>query len=381
MSPVRYFTSKVNRGISNGVRILIVAGASGGHIFPALSFLNALKDKHKEVDILFVLPKRSIGVKMISQVHNIKYLSISPIKLHFDFQNFIAILGFVKGSLESLVLLLEFRPDIVAGFGSINSIPLLFFAWLFRIKTLIHEQNVYPGRANRFLAKFADKIAISFQESRDYLKADKEKVVFTGNPGHEELKRIEKKEALSFLGLDNDKFTILVMGGSGGSHSININFLNAISMFSGSSQLQIIHIAGTSDYDLLEKSYKNLKVKFKLFSFLDQMQYAYSASELVICRSGATTIAELINFALPAVIIPYPYAYKHQMKNAQILEKRGAGIIIKDKELNANLLKEHIESLLNNPRKMEDMRLGYNSFPRIDANKILIEEVMSLQFS
>ena len=107
------------------------------------------------------------------------------------------------------------------------------------------------------------------------------------------------------------------------------------------------------------------------------MQYAYSACDLVICRSGATTIAELINFALPAVIVPYHYAYKHQMKNAQILEKRGGCIIIDDRELNTNLLKEHIESLLNNHRKMEDMRLGYNSFPRIDANRILIEEVMS----
>lgn len=359
------------------MRILIVTGASGGHIFPALSFLNALKDKHRQVDTLFVLPRRSIRVKMISQAHNIKYLSISPLKLHFDFQNFIAILEFIKGSLESLVLLLEFRPDIVVGFGSINSVPLLFFAWLFRIKTLIHEQNVYPGRANRLLAKFADKIAISFQESRDYLKVEKEKVIFTGNPIHQELKKIEKREALSFLGLDNDKFTILVMGGSRGSHSINIIFLNAISMVSDSSQFQIIHIAGTPDYDLLEKSYKKLKVKFKLFSFLDQMQYAYSASDLVICRSGATTIAELINFALPAVIVPYPYAYKHQMKNAQILEKRGACIIIDDSKLNANLLKEHIESLLNNPRKMQDLRLGYNSFPRTDANKILTEEVMS----
>ena len=116
------------------MRILIVTGASGGHIFPALSFLNALKDKHRQVDTLFVLPRRSIRVKMISQVHNIKYLSISPIKLHFDFQNFIAILGFIKGSLESLVLLLEFRPDIVVGFGSINSIPLLFFACFLELK-------------------------------------------------------------------------------------------------------------------------------------------------------------------------------------------------------------------------------------------------------
>lgn len=361
------------------MKILIVTGASGGHIFPALSFLNALKDKYKQADTLFVLPKESIRVQIISQVHNIKYLSISPLKLHFDFKNFIAILRFIKGSLESLVLLLEFKPDVVVGFGSINSIPLLFFAWLFRIKTLIHEQNVYPGRANRLLAKFADKVAISFEESKNYLRVEKEKIIFTGNPAHQELEKVEKNQALRFFGLDNNKFTILVMGGSRGSHSININFLNAVSMFCDSSQFQIIHIAGARDYDSLEKSYKNLRIKLKLFSFLNQMQNAYSAADLAICRGGATTIAELINFGLPAVIVPYPYAYKHQIKNAQILEKRGAGIIVEDRDLNAHLLKERIEPFLNNPQKIQDMRLGYSSFPRIDANKILIEEAMSLQ--
>jgi len=361
------------------VRILVITGASGGHIFPALGFLDTLKGKHKNIDTLLILPKKNI-INQISDLgyYKINYISVSPIKLNLDFSNFTAVFNFLKGSLESIVILLKFKPDIVVGFGSMASIPMLIFAWTFRIKTLIHEQNVIPGRANRFLAGFSDKIAVSFAETRDYFKKYKRKVVFTGNPIRKGLVRIDKDKALNFFGLSQDKFTILIMGGSQGSRKINQEFLRVISTLSDKSRLQVIHLAGQRDYDLLQSAYKDLDMHSRLFRFLEPMEYAYSAADLVISRAGATTIAEMIFYGLAAIIIPYPFAYKHQMANARVLEKIGAAIIIKDNELDSSILMQIIDGLINNPLRLKDMRSGYDNLLRMDANALFTDNVLSL---
>lgn len=361
------------------MRILVVTGSSGGHIFPAISFLDTFKDKHKETETLLVLPKKNIESYTLSFDCKIKYLSISPIKLNFNFGNFIAILKLLKGTFESLFILLEFKPDIVVGFGSLVSIPMVLFARLFGIRTLIHEQNVIPGLANKLLAKFTDRIATSFAQTSDYLKnCAKTKIVFTGNPIRKEFKRISKFKALDFLGLSSDKFTILVMGGSLGSHKINIEFLNALSMLSDRPKLQIIHLTGQSDYNLLKESYKDLNINARLFSFLNPMHYAYSACDLVVSRAGATTIAEIIFFKLPAIVIPYPFAYEHQISNAAVLESKGCVIIIKDYELDANTLRNILEKLVNHPDKIEMMHSGYDNMPGLNASDLLISQVLSL---
>ncbi len=360
------------------IKVLVVTGSSGGHIFPALSFLHTLKDKYKNLDTLLVLPKRAKEFGLVPKDWKAGYLSISTIKFAPDFKNLIAVLKFLKGSLESLYLLVEFRPDVVVGFGSLNSIPIILFAWAFRIKTLIHEQNVMPGRANRLLAKFSDKIAISFSETKNYLKSN-HRIVFTGNPIRQELRVVkDRQEALSFFGFDDNKFTILVMGGSQGSHRINVCFLKAILMMPDRSKFQIIHLAGPKDLELLDSGYRDLGVGFKLFTFLKDMQYAYSIADLAITRAGATTIAELAFFGIPAIIIPYPFAYKHQLNNAKVLSKHATAIFIKDNELDPEKLREVLVDLMNNPNKIRLMRSHYNRISKTNANDLLIDEVFSL---
>jgi len=370
------------------VKVLAVTGASGGHIFPTLGFLDTLKNKHKHIDVLLVLPKESItnhienfsaeGGSARGGEYRLNYISISSIKPGFNVKNFTAILRFFKGSWESIIMLSTFRPDVVVGFGSLICIPMILFAWLFRIDTLIHEQNVIPGRANRFLAKFTDRIAISFAETGDYFKDYKRKLVLTGNPIRKELNRIDKNKALDFFGFNSDKFTILVMGGSQGSHRINFCFLRVLSAMPDRSSFQVIHLAGAQDYDLLKNSYKDLNINFRLFNFLDSMQYAYSACDLVVSRAGATTIAEIIFFGLAAIIIPYPFAYRHQIANAKVLQTIGSGIIIQDNELDSNILSKNIENLINSPERLKTMRSHYNNIARLDANGLLAEAVLSL---
>lgn len=371
------------------MKILVVTGASGGHIFPALAFLDTLKEKYKNIETLLVLPlslvqrrdlpKAGITNQIGIADYKVNYIFVSTIKLRLDFKNFAAILIFLKSFLKSVFILLEFRPDIVVGFGGLPSVPLIIFAWLFRIKNLIHEQNVIPGRANRFLMKFTDRIAVSFVETKDYFRNCQTKIVLTGNPVRKELIRIDRDKALDFFGFNDSKFTILVMGGSQGSHRINLGFLKTISNISDRNKFQVIHLTGAGDYDLLKQGYSNLNVDSRLFGFLKDMQYAYSASDLVLSRGGATTIAEIISFRLPAVIVPYPYAYKHQLSNAKVLEKNGSAFIIEDDTLDTDILRHTIEGIINNPDKIKAMRMSYDYFSNVDANALFVNEVLSLE--
>lgn len=361
------------------MKVLAAAGSSGGHIFPAIAFLDRLKDKHEGINLLLVLPKRVRNSHLVDHIHHqIRYISVSPISLRPDLRNFIAALRFFKGWFESLFLLFEFRPDIVVGFGSLDSVPVLLSAWLLRVKTLIHEQNVIPGRANRFLAKFADKVAVSFTETKEYLRINREKVVFTGNPMRQELKEIDRPAALRFFGFNEFKFTILVMGGSQGSQRINASFLKAMSMLPDKSGLQVIHIAGEKECAALERSYREIGLNARVFAFLEQMPYAYSISDLAVSRAGATAIAELIFFRVPAVIIPYPFAYNHQLSNAQILQKMGAAVVVRDEQLDAHGLKQALDGLLHDPERLAFMRSCYSGALKADANDLLAQEVLSL---
>lgn len=365
------------------MRILVVTGSSGGHIFPALSFLDALNYRCKDIDTILILPlsRRPLCQDIAQKGIVVNYISISPIRPIPDFKNFIAVLKFFKGLTESIRILLKFKPKIVVGFGTLVCIPMVVFAKIFGIKTLIHEQNVMPGRANRFLAKFADRIAVSFDETKIYLRGYQEKIVLTGNPIRKELEPIGKNRALDFFRLSNDKFTILVMGGSQGSRRINFGFLRAISAIAGKSRLQAIHLAGPSDYDLLQQGYKDaLGADIRLFRFLESqsMQYAYSACDLVVSRGGASTIAEIISFGLPAIIIPYPFAYEHQMANARILEKMGSAIIIEDSRIHEDVLQKKIEDFLKDPQKIKAMGANYNNICRLNTDELLVQEALSL---
>ncbi|MFH0762513.1 MAG: undecaprenyldiphospho-muramoylpentapeptide beta-N-acetylglucosaminyltransferase [Candidatus Omnitrophota bacterium] len=360
------------------MKVLVATGSSGGHIFPALSFLAALKKKSPGVDALLVLPKKSIKSVILPAEIKVKYTSTSAIGLGLSLKNLRALINLFKGFLESLLILCEFRPDVVAGFGGLNSVPLVLLGWLFRAKTIIHEQNVIPGRANRLLAKFSDRIAVSFKETENFLRLSRDKVIISGNPIREELRPVDKSEALRFFGFENNKFTILVMGGSQGSRKINATFPKAAALLSDISGFQVIHISGAENLDLLSCQYTSLGIKFKLFNFLPQMQYAYSAADLAISRAGATTVAELILYRLPAIIVPYPFAYRHQEANAGFLQDKKAAVKISDDALEAGALAEAIGAISMDPQRRMGMSLAYEGIVLPDANNVLADAALSL---
>jgi UDP-N-acetylglucosamine--N-acetylmuramyl-(pentapeptide) pyrophosphoryl-undecaprenol N-acetylglucosamine transferase len=360
------------------MKILAATGSSGGHIFPAVAFLDALKEKDSRISTLLVLPRKSIKDNFQLSRHDSRYVSVTALRLRLDAKNLRGLVNLVKGFWESLIIVIKFKPDIVVGFGSIASLPVVFWAWFFRIRTVIHEQNVIPGRANRFLVKFVDMFAVSFARTRQLLEVLPEKIVVTSNPLRSDLIRLDKEKALDHLGLETGKFTLLIVGGSQGSKRINSEVIGSFSGFRDKKILQVIHICGSADRDILSRFYADTGIRAAVFPFLEQMQYAYSAADLVICRAGATTVAELILFKLASVIIPYPFAGAHQIANARVLEENGCAVVIKEAELVPGRLQCIVFELINNPSKLEHMRRAFEGMESGPAAMLLAQAVLGL---
>ncbi len=356
------------------MRILVASGASGGHIFPAIALMNFLRKKG--ADLLLVLPLKSKDSFIPPDCGDVEYISSGFLSFSLSSKNISGVFNFLKGVAQGLRIIINFKPDLVVGFGSLDTVALLFWGWLFRIKTIIHEQNVIPGKANRILARLVDKVAVSFLQTKDYLHLSIDKVVLTGNPIRSELTKVNRQEALDFFKFQEGKFNILIAGGSQGSHKINLVSYAAIASLPGKQDLQVIHICGMQDFAALNASYMACGVTYKLYDFLAAMQYAYSIADLAICRAGATTIAELQRFNLPALLIPYPFASAHQLANALVLKDIGAAEVVLDADLNADKLKEKLEEYLCNNEKLKTMQKAYQKLPVCDATAMLACEVL-----
>jgi len=358
------------------LKVIVAAGSSGGHIFPALAFIEALKERDPEAKVLLILKKNSIIKESDCAAFCVKYITIPSLRARPGLKLFKDIFELLKATFNAAFILLDFKPDVAVGFGSLTSVPVLMCAWLMRIPTLLHEQNVLPGRANRLLAQFCDRIAVSFRETEQHLRQFKNKVVFTGNPLRKKLIRVGEEEALGFFGLANDKFTILVMGGSQGSLKINSEFLDFIRRLEDRSGLQVIHLSGLSAFEPLKKGYEDTGVAFKLYSFLEPVHYAYSAADLILSRAGALSVTEIMFFKIPAIIVPYPYARRHQWSNAKVLEAQGASFIIDEVNLSADTLKQVILPLMHNRQALLELRSRYKEPATPPAAELLVNEVI-----
>ena len=358
------------------MRILLVTGSSGGHIFPAKALIDSLKASGNEV--LLVLPQKNQENKISFEFVPIKYIHCANLSFNLNSKNISGVYFFLWGAWEGMRIIIKFKPDVVVGFGSLNTVALMFWAWLFRVKTIIHEQNVIPGRANRCLAKLVDKVAVSFSQTNSYLNISREKISLTGNPIRRDLVRLNRQEALDFFKFKEGKFNILITGGSQGAHKLNTTCLAALSACQVKDNLQVIHISGVSDFATLQAGYISLALDYRLYDFLSAMQYAYSVADLVICRAGATTIAELQRFGIPAILVPYPFAYAHQLANAQILESLKAALIIRDEEFTPEELNDKLREFLEDSQKIKTMAQGYPKIQVFDAGEMLAREVLSL---
>lgn len=354
------------------MKILAVAGGSGGHIFPAIGFLDRIVKDDPSAETMLVLPRRSIKQYLPAMSHRISYVSTTALSLRPTFKNLSAFVKVLMGIMESLFLIAEFRPDVVVGFGSIISVPVVFWAWLFRVRVILHEQNVVPGQATRVLSYIADTVCVSFHETSGRLSSGHSRIVVTGNIVRASLELLPKQGALAYFGFTPERFTLLIVGGSQSSRRINRCVMDWICSCRDVSRFQVIHLCGRGDLPEVRRRYDAAGAVYFAADFLADMQYAYSAADFCISRAGATTIAELTHYRLPALLVPYPFAGAHQAENARVLQSVSAAIVVPDAEVTPDIIGASVGQAMASEQLLAGMRAGYDSImPDSDAAGVL----------
>ncbi|MDP1853363.1 MAG: undecaprenyldiphospho-muramoylpentapeptide beta-N-acetylglucosaminyltransferase [Candidatus Omnitrophota bacterium] len=358
------------------MKIIIATGGTKGHINPALGLASALKKK-VSVEIIFVSPNKEL--KNILTKEGIKaYIIPNPrIKLNSPFSLISGLFMLFFALVASIYYLAKIRPQVVVGFGGYAAFPLVFSACVLGIPAAIHEQNVVMGKANRVLSYLVKKILVSFEDTKELLKS--RKITVTGNPIREGLRKIDKGQAIKYLGLEENLFTILVMGGSSGAHNINEKFAQALTSKNIKDKgIQVIHLTGKNDFEFINQFYKTINLKSRVYSFSEEIAYFFSAADLVISRAGGSTISELSYFQVPAVLIPYPYAGAHQKENAKALTKNNKAVMIEDDKLDAETLAGYIEDFIAHPEKLSMMRERFFKESELNSREKIVQEVLAL---
>ena len=357
-------------------KILISGGGTGGHIFPALSIANALK-RRLGAEILFVGADNRMEMERVPAAgYPIKGLPVAGFDRKNLLKNFSVLLKLRKSLSMAKDIIRDFKPDIAIGVGGYCSGPTLKAAQKMGIPTLIQEQNSYPGVTNKLLAKKADKVCVAYDGTERFFPADK--IVLTGNPVRKEL--LERKESsgearLSF-GLDPDRRTLLVVGGSLGALTLNESLEKGVRRLVDSG-LQVIWQTGKNFGDRAKKAAKGLK-GVVVAPFITDMASAYAAADLVVSRAGAGSISELELLGKACILVPSPnVAEDHQTKNARALSDRGAAVLVPDVEAREKLVDE-ILTLMSDPKRLADMSQNISALALRESDERIADEVVKI---
>ncbi|HBV99003.1 MAG: UDP-diphospho-muramoylpentapeptide beta-N-acetylglucosaminyltransferase [Peptococcaceae bacterium BICA1-7] len=362
---------------------VVSGGGTGGHIYPALAIARGLGDRFgaevyyiggtrgMESDIV---PREGLPFRSIPLAGFKRGLSLSNIAVGFKA---------LSGIRRAWGYLKEIKPDAVIGTGGYVCGPVVLAAALSGIPTLIHEQNAFPGLTNRMLARFSGCVAATFEESKKFFPAGAP-VRVTGLPVRKQIFKAERDKAREKLGLSTGRLFVVSFGGSQGARSINNAMLSVLGRFYGDDRISFLHVPGPGNYaDFMESLNTSIKMdehgNITITPYLHDMPTALSAADLVVCRAGAATCAELAIVGLPAILVPYPHAAgNHQEHNALALEKKGAAVVIRDGELGGSLLAAEIERLVGGARELKDMSLASRNLGRPRALDDILDCVQVL---
>ncbi len=356
------------------MKLLIAGGGTGGHLFPGMAIARAIRAEDPDSSILFVGTRHGIEARVIPEtefpIHFIEARGIRKTGLAATIR---AILEIPIGIMQSIVLFREFRPDVVLGVGGYASGPTLAAAVLARIPIVIQEQNSIMGTTNKLLMKFANCVFTSWEKTDP--APPPERTILAGNPIREDLLDMpSQRERL-------DNLHILIFGGSLGARSINLAITQNLDLLLPvSSRIQVLHQTGYGAADEVKSFYDKAGIKADVREFINDMGQAYAWADLVVCRSGASSVAELTALGKPAILIPYPYAIgDHQTSNAVILESAGAARVIPDRDLKNGRLTEEIRSILEQPNLLDGMAENSRKLGRPHAARTIARALIDLE--
>lgn len=356
-------------------RFIISGGGTGGHIYPAVAIANELKNRFPEAEFLFVGAKDKMEMQKVPQAgYAIKGLWISGIQRKLTLDNAMFPLKLASSMWNSFKIIKSFKPDVVIGTGGFASGAVLKAASMLNIPTVIQEQNSYPGITNKLLAKRANKICVAYENLERFFPKDK--MILTGNPVRQDLiNEASKSEAIAYFNLDANKKTLLVLGGSLGARRIN-QLIEKELDFLLSQNIQIIWQCGKlylNDY-----SKYNEKDNVQVVAFIDRMDLVYAAADVVISRSGASSVSELCIVGKPTIFIPSPnVAEDHQTKNAKAISDKNGAILIKESELETQF-ETIFSDLISNESKKSELSQNIKKLAKPNATKDIVEEIIKL---
>lgn len=362
------------------MKVLLAAGGSGGHVIPALTVARLLKQGDSRWACVAVSTAHGVAAQIWDPA--VGELTLMPADAWPQrWQAADPRYWWRQGCLAAATwrLLRQHRPDVVVGFGGAVAGPIVLLAKLAGTPTVIHEQNVLPGRTTRFLASWADRVAVSFEETRRHLPA-RARVTVTGNPVSPAIGWYPRKAALAALGLAPDTPVLLVMGGSQGAHAVNTVVLEAMAQLTPAQrhQIQMVHVAGPRDAAWVEARYHALGVPSVTRAFLREMGVAYAAATVAVTRAGATTLAELVATATPAVLVPYPYAQAHQAVNAQWLSQTGGAVVVPHAQWTPARFLETVWPLVTDAPRLAAMRAALQRVAAPGAAQRLADTVTAV---
>lgn len=366
------------------MRIIVSGGGTGGHIYPAITLIKTIQAMTPNCEVLYVGTKIGLEADIIPKEGlAFKTVDIRGFERKLSLANVKTILKSVHSIWESCKIIKEFKPNVVIGTGGYVCGPVLLAASLMGIPTIIQEQNVIPGITNKILAKFVDKIAVGYQEAGKYFSQDK--VIFTGNPIRQEVMTAKKELGIAEFCLDPAKHTILISGGSRGARTINNAMIGVHKHFAKNSRVQLLHVTGKNEYNDIVAKLKNEGIDAQIMGniiikpYLYEMPKALAIADLAIFRAGAVGLAELTARGIPSILVPYPYAAEnHQEHNAMAMQKKGAAMVIRDRELSSQRLIEMIEELLGSSAKLETMAKASFALGKPNAAEVIAQLAIKL---
>ena len=363
------------------MRVVVTGGGSGGHVYPAIAIADKFREKDPEGEILYVgyldgFEKRVVpkaGYKMAEI--DTRWVDRSSVK-----EMGLTAYHVGRGILQARKVLKKFRPDVIIGTGGFVCFPVLFSGHKLGIPCYIHEQNAFPGLANRQLEKYVTRIFLGFEEGGEFF-ADKEKLVVTGNPVRRSFYEIKKEEARAKLGFKEDDFIVLSFGGSLGAEAINSLVMGVLEDMNGKAGQVLVFGTGRWYYDdvMAELSRRGITPADNILikNYIDDIDNYIASSDLIISRSGALSVAETLVSGKPSILVPSPNVTgNHQFFNAKAVADRGGAILIEEKDADPDLLRKIIAELRQDPSRLEEMGIKAREQAPVNTTEIIYQEIM-----